>query len=136
MANSLEVRAPFLDHLLVEFAASLPPEMKRKNLTTKYILKQTLRRLLPVGTLSRPKHGFSVPISRWLREDLKAPLVELLLDQRSLQRGYFKPKAIRTLIDEHLQGRMDHGDRLWALLNLELWHRTYMDVVADTPISW
>jgi len=136
MANSLEVRAPFLDHLLVEFAASLPPEMKRKNLTTKYILKQTLRRLLPAEILSRPKHGFSVPISRWLREELKVPLVNLLLDQRSLQRGYFKPQTIRTLIDEHLQGKMDHGDRLWALLNLELWQRTYMDVVAETPISW
>lgn len=136
MANSLEVRAPFLDHLLVEFAASLPPQVKRKHLTTKYILKKTLRRLLPSETLNRPKHGFSVPISRWLREELKTPLVELLLDQRTLQRGYFRPEAVQALIDEHLQGKMDHGDRLWALLNLELWQRTYIDTLSDSPITW
>lgn len=135
MANSLEVRSPFLDHHLVEFAASLPPGMKRRGLTTKYILKKTLEKFLPHDILYRHKHGFAVPVSEWLRGELRPLLQDVLLDATSRQRGYFDTKHIERLIKEHASEEMDHGTRLWTLLNLELWQRTYVDEVRDTPLT-
>jgi asparagine synthase (glutamine-hydrolysing) len=134
MANSLEVRAPFLDHKVVEFAAGLPPGLKMHGFTTKYILKKTLERILPRKILYRPKHGFAVPISEWFRGELSSLLHEVLLDPTALSRGYFRPEQVVRLIQEHQSGQMDHGTRLWALLNLELWHRTYVDEVQQTPL--
>jgi asparagine synthase (glutamine-hydrolysing) len=134
MANSLEVRAPFLDHKLVEFAAGLPPAMKMHGFTTKYILKKTLERILPREILYRPKHGFAVPISEWLQGELSGLLHEVLLDPTALGRGYFHPEQVVRLIQEHESGQMDHGTRLWVLLNLELWHRTYVDEVRQSPL--
>jgi len=134
MANSLEVRSPFLDHKVVEFAAGLPPAMKMHGFTTKYILKKTLERILPREILYRPKHGFAVPISEWLRGELSGLLHEVLLDPTALGRGYFRPEQVVRLIQEHESGQMDHGTRLWVLLNLELWHRTYVDEVRQSPL--
>lgn len=136
MANSLEVRSPFLDHEVVQFAASLPPEMKRRGLTTKYILKKALERLLPYEIIHRPKHGFQVPISDWFRGELRGLVREVLLDPRALARGYFQPEQVERLIREHETGQVDHGTRLWELLNLELWHLTFVDEVRDTPLIW
>ena len=139
MANALESRAPLLDHKVVEFAASLPPSMKlngsvTRGFTTKYILKKTLERILPKDILYRRKHGFSVPISEWFRGELRSLTHETLLSSQALGRGYFQPTQVERLIREHEAGQIDHGTRLWILLNLELWHRTYVDEVRESPL--
>ena len=125
MANSLEVRSPFLDHKLMEFNATIPSNLKLKGLTSKYILKKTLKKLLPAKILKRGKMGFGVPIGKWFRKELKDYLKEILLDRKSLSRVYFERKRIEELLVEHASGRIDHGYRLWTLLNLELWHRVF-----------
>lgn len=127
MANSLEVRSPFLDHRLMEFAASLPSNLKLKGLTTKYILKKVLGRILPKQILYRKKAGFGVPIGSWFRNELKNYPYEILLDERSIKRGYFEKKYIKKLLDEHISGSFDHGLRIWTLINLELWHQVFID---------
>jgi asparagine synthase (glutamine-hydrolysing) len=127
MANSLELRSPLLDYRVVEFAASLPPGMKLRRLTQKYILKRSMRDLLPEQILRRPKAGFGVPMESWLRGELRTLLLDTLLDARSVARGYFRPAVVQRYIDEHLSGRAHHHPRLWGLLMLELWHRTFID---------
>ncbi|NOX98092.1 MAG: asparagine synthase (glutamine-hydrolyzing) [Nitrospirae bacterium] len=127
MANSLEARSPFLDHKLMEFAAAIPSRLKLKGLTGKYILKKSLGDLLPPPIRRRSKMGFGVPISNWFRNELKSYLSEILLSEVSLQRGYFREDYIRQLLDEHCRRHSDHGNRLWALLNLELWQRMFID---------
>jgi len=134
MANSLEVRAPFMDHKLVEFAAGLPAKMKRNGTTGKYILKKTLERLLPKDILYRPKHGFSVPVSEWLRGPLGDLLRQVLLDPATKARGYLQMRSVEKLIREHEEGTIDHGMRLWLLLNFELWQRTYIDELHQEPL--
>ncbi|MCK4648259.1 asparagine synthase (glutamine-hydrolyzing), partial [bacterium] len=125
MAHSLEARSPFLDHKLMEFNATIPSNLKLRGLTSKYILKKALKELLPTKILKRGKMGFGVPIGKWFRKELKDYLREILLDKRSLSREYFKRKRIEELLAEHVSGKIDHGYRLWALLNLELWHRVF-----------
>jgi len=127
MAVSLEARAPFLDQHVMEFAASLPPSLKLRGLTTKYLLKRALRGLLPDETLSRRKMGFGVPISYWFRGELKGFLSDSILSVRALQRGYFRPEVVRHLVERHTSGRGDYGPQLWTLLMLELWHREFVD---------
>jgi asparagine synthase (glutamine-hydrolysing) len=127
MAVSLEARAPFLDHNVMEFAASLPARYKLRGLTTKYILKRALRGLLPDEILSRRKMGFGVPISHWFRSELKGFLSDTILSDKALGRGYFNPAVVRQLVDLHSSGRRDHAPQLWTLLMLELWHREFID---------
>ena len=127
MANSLEVRAPFLDHPLMEMAASLPPSLKIQGLEKKYLLKRAMAELLPVEILNRPKQGFIVPIDHWFRHDLQEMAYDTLLDPRSLGRGYFRPEVVRRLLDEHVRGVQNFHRQLWNLLMLELWHRCFID---------
>jgi len=127
MANSLEARSPFLDHKLMEFAASIPVELKLKGFTSKYIIKKLASKFLPKEILGRRKMGFGAPIGMWLKNELKDYVSEVLLDRRALGRGYFKEGAIKKLIDEHTSGARDNKSKLWSLLNLELWHKTFMD---------
>ena len=127
MAHGLEGRSPFLDHELMEFCAGLSSDLKLRRLTTKYLLKQAVRDLLPASVVNRPKQGFGVPIDRWLRGTLRGLAQEVLLDARTLQRGYFRPPVVRRLLDEHDRGRRDWHYQLWNLLVLELWHRTFVD---------
>jgi asparagine synthase (glutamine-hydrolysing) len=127
MANSLELRSPLLDHRIVEFAASLPPRVKLKGLTQKYLLKRAMRGILPERILKRPKAGFGVPLEFWLRGELRTFMCDTLLDSRTHDRGYFRPAVVRRYVDEHLSGRAHHHARLWSLLMLELWHRTFID---------
>jgi asparagine synthase (glutamine-hydrolysing) len=127
MANSLEVRCPFLDHELVEFAAAIDSSRKRTNGSGKLILKSALASVLPPAILSKPKSGFGVPLGKWLRTELAGMLRECLLDDRALRRGLFQPKFIRTLLDEHFSGKRDWSARLWAFLFLELWFRQFID---------
>jgi hypothetical protein len=127
MAASIESRVPFLDHVLVEFAAQLPPRYKLSGFTTKRILREAARDLLPAGILSRPKMGFPVPFARWARTGWQHVLREVLLDKRALERGLFSGPAVAALIDDHEGERTEGGDILWSLLNLELWYRTFVD---------
>lgn len=127
MANSLEARSPFLDHKLMEFAAKLPVEYKIKKYTKKYILKKTIKDLIPKKNIHRRKMGFGVPVGEWLRDGLKGFLCETLLSGRSLQRGYFKPEAIKEIVHLHIEKKKDYTFGLWALLMLELWHQRFID---------
>lgn len=127
MAHSLEARSPFLDHELMEFVASLPVNFKQAWGQKKRILKASLRRRVPDTLLDRPKMGFSVPVANWLREDLREMVYDMLLSSRALQRGYFESKEITKLLHEHSTRQVDHGAKLWDLLMLEIWHRTFID---------
>ncbi|MFA5027724.1 MAG: asparagine synthase-related protein, partial [Candidatus Methylomirabilota bacterium] len=133
MANSLETRSPFLDHLLMECAATIPSALKVRGRSTKRILKAALAGLLPEPILTRPKMGFGVPIDHWLRHELKDLLRDALLSPRALGRGYFRPEAVRRLVTEHQQGSANWHYPLWTLLMLELWHRTFLD--ADGALA-
>jgi asparagine synthase (glutamine-hydrolysing) len=127
MANSVEIRCPFLDHPLIEFAASLPPSLKIRGLKKKYLLKRAVADLLPEEILDRPKQGFAVPIDQWFRHDLREMAHDILLDPHSLGRGYFRAEAVRGLLDEHVRGVRHWHPQLWSLLMLELWHRACID---------
>jgi asparagine synthase (glutamine-hydrolysing) len=132
MATSLETRAPFLDHWLVEMAATIPDNLKLKGSTTKYILKRVAEGLLPADIIQRPKHGFGVPLGAWLRADVQ-PIREVLLSPEARGRGLFDTAAVAALIDDHATGKKDHGQRLWSLLTLEWWHRLFIDPAALSP---
>ena len=124
MANSLEVRAPFLDRCLVEYALQLPTSLMIRGTRRKWVLRKAFADTLPPENLARRKQGFGVPIGRWLRQELRPLLGDLVLSTSALQRGYLRPAAVRTLVEEHLGGA-DHSHRLWSLLMLELWHREF-----------
>jgi asparagine synthase (glutamine-hydrolysing) len=125
MAVSLEARAPLLDHKLVEFAFSLPPQMKVRGGTTKWFFKKAVTGLLPAKIIRRRKEGFSIPIKHWLCGDLRPLLLDTLGDRRIAASGLFSPPAVRTLIEEHLSGRADHAHRLWALVSFFLWQERF-----------
>jgi asparagine synthase (glutamine-hydrolysing) len=127
MAVSLEARSPFLDHHLMEFAAGLPEKLKLRRLTTKYLLKRVLRKLVPAENLNRSKMGFGVPIGHWFRGAMQPFLRETLLSEKALGRGLFRPEKVRQLIDSHVTAKADHSHRLWSLLMLELWYQRFID---------
>jgi asparagine synthase (glutamine-hydrolysing) len=127
MAHSLEARSPFLDHELMEFVASLPVNFKQAWGQKKRILRESLRNLVPDNILDRPKMGFSVPLAKWFREDLREITHDVLLSARALQRGYFEAKEVASLLQQHQTAQGDSSTRLWDLLMLELWHRTFID---------
>jgi asparagine synthase (glutamine-hydrolysing) len=127
MAASIESRVPFLDHPLVEFAAALPLRMKLRGLTTKYILRQAMRDLLPPEILSRRKMGFPVPVGAWFAGPFRRVVDEYVLSPRALARGLFDPQVVRGLVEGHASGMQKHDERLWALVNLELWQRIFLD---------
>lgn len=128
MATSLEVRVPMLDHEFVEWVAGLPIEWKLRAGTRKYLLKRLAERLgIPGELLHRRKQGFQLPLVDWMRKELKQELLQILLEPKTLQRGYFKPKAIRTLVEEHVGERRNRSGLLWRLLVLELWHRNFLE---------
>jgi asparagine synthase (glutamine-hydrolysing) len=132
MSHSLEVRSPFLDHEIVEFSASLPLTLKLRGRTLKYLVRRAFARDLPQPITARPKMGFGVPLGRWFRTDLRALTHDVLLDRKAVERGYLDPSEVRRYLDEHLSGRAHHDHRLWALLMLELWHRTFIDQRSAT----
>ena len=135
MAASIESRVPFLDHELVEFAARLPARMKLRGFRTKWILREAVRPLLPESILSRRKMGFPVPVDRWLRSSFYPLVEELVLSPRALARGLFRPSALQSLAREHRTGAKNHGMRLWLLINLELWHRVFLDREAPEAMQ-
>jgi asparagine synthase (glutamine-hydrolysing) len=126
MAASLETRAPFLDHVLVEAAARVPLNLKLNGMTSKWLLKAIAADYLPHDIIHRPKHGFGVPLGAWLRAD-SAPVRDILLGHEARQRGLFDVTAVARLLDDHTSGKRDHSQRIWALLTLEWWHRLFID---------
>jgi asparagine synthase (glutamine-hydrolysing) len=136
MLTSLEVRVPMLDHEFVEWAAALPVEWKFRGSKSKYLLKRLAERLkIPAELLHRPKQGFQLPLEQWLRSELKGKLLAILTEPRTLQRGYFRPEAVRGLVDEHLRGRRNRSGVLWKILILEWWHRNYLEARGDRHAS-
>jgi asparagine synthase (glutamine-hydrolysing) len=127
MANSLEARSPFLDHKLIEFAASLPEKMKARRLETKSFLKRIAARLVPREVVYRRKMGFGVPIGKWFRGEMKDFLEQVLLSEKSLTRGIVRREMIEKYVGEHTRAERDHSFQLWTLLMLELWFQRFID---------
>ena len=127
MANSLETRAPLLDHRLIEFAQTIPASLKLRGPETKYILKRAAEGLIPDEIINRPKQGFDVPIRRWFNRELREMLDDTLNDRRARERGEFNHRAVLAILDEHRRGVRDHSRQLWSLLVLELWRRAFID---------
>lgn len=127
MAYALEARSPLLDHQLMEFAASIPASFKVKGLQKKWIFRQALRGWIPDEILDRPKQGFSVPIGEWFRNDLNGLVRDVLLDPATLSRGYFRPEAVRSMLDRHALGADAETKALWCLFIFELWQREFVD---------
>jgi asparagine synthase (glutamine-hydrolysing) len=126
MAASIESRVPFLDHKLVEFTAGLPERMKLRGMTTKYILRESMKGLLPEPILTRSKMGFPVPLSTWFRGPFRNVVDEYVLGERARARGIFDHSYLRQLVDEHQHGA-NHSERLWMLINFEMWQRQFFD---------
>jgi asparagine synthase (glutamine-hydrolysing) len=135
MAASIESRVPFLDHKLVEFAARMPVKMKLRGLTTKYVLRQAMRDRLPKEILTRKKMGFPVPIGAWFRGRFSHVVDEYVLGPRAQRRGIFDPEFVRQLVARHAAGE-NHAERLWALVNFEIWQRRFIDGEAARPNAY
>jgi asparagine synthase (glutamine-hydrolysing) len=136
MAASVESRVPFLDHLLVEHVVKTPVQFKIRGITTKVILREALRGRIPREILHRRKLGFPVPLGRWARERF-APLIrQTILGPRAVARGMFEPRVLERLVAEHERGLANHTDRLWLLLNLELWQRIFIDGEDPAGLAW
>lgn len=138
MANSLEARVPILDVELVEFVESLPPSLKLRGLTGKYVHKRAARRWLPEAIVRRRKKGFATPVDGWFQHELDGYVRETLLGPASACREYFDPRGLEVLLQEHRQGRRDHRRRIFALLSFELWHRRFLEssvLVDASPAS-
>jgi len=135
MATSLEVRVPILDHVFLEWVTSLPAHWKMRRGKQKYIFKKLAERVgVPQEVLHRPKQGFALPLVHWMRREFKEDLGRLLLEPRTVQRGYLDPRAIRHLLDEHFRGLRDHSGILWRLLVFELWHRNFLEQSARSEV--
>ena len=125
MASSLEVRAPFLDHELVEFVMGLPSNLKLKGFTSKYLLKKAVRDILPAEIIQRKKKGFGVPIAKWIKGPLKELFMDLLSPDRIRREGFLDPHCVETLLQDHLSNRRDNRKQLWTLLVWQLWVDRY-----------
>jgi len=132
MAHSIEARVPLLDHKLVEFAATIPPELKLRNGTTKYIFKRAMRGILPDEIIDRPKQGFAIPLRHWFRGQLNRFIRDLLLSDTVRQRGIFNTEYIEQLLKWHEKGR-NLDLHLWTLISFELWCRTFLDNRPNPP---
>jgi asparagine synthase (glutamine-hydrolysing) len=127
MAHSLEARVPFLDHRLVEFVASLPPQFKLKRWRLKkYLLKAALHRHLPDASLWRQKQGFNVPKGIWFREELRDFAFDHLSTQRMQRMGLFEPEQVAKLLNDHVAGSRDNSHQIWGLLCLSLWWQQFI----------
>ena len=131
MAHALEARSPLLDHEVLELAAALPAELKIRGREKKWILRRAMRGWIPDEILDRPKQGFSVPVSDWLRDELSAWAREVLLDRGTLARGWFRERGVRDMLGRHAAGWDAEAPRIWSLLMLELWQREVVERRAE-----
>jgi asparagine synthase (glutamine-hydrolysing) len=135
MAASIESRVPFLDHELVEHAVALPERLKVHGWSTKLVLRKALDGRIPDEIMRRKKMGFPAPISRWLRGPFRSTTEELVAGPRALDRRWFEPDLLKRLVREHAEGTADHADRLWLLMNFEIWQRTFLEGNQSVPAS-
>jgi asparagine synthase (glutamine-hydrolysing) len=126
MAASIEARMPFMDHELAEFVATLPDKFRVRGKTTKWILRQAMKQIVPETILNRPKIGFKVPIDEWFRDPMRDYLYEHLTGPDSLTKEYYQVAVLEKVLADHVSGRQNHEKLLWSLLNLEIWHRQYL----------
>jgi asparagine synthase (glutamine-hydrolysing) len=134
MANSLEVRAPFTDYKLLEFAMRVPQRMKVRNMTTKWITRETMRGVLPNEVLNKKKMGFNPPLPQWINGELKPVIREFLSPAAIERRGIFRPNAVQALIRDHEENRRDNALKIWALLMIEVWQRMYFDKQSEESV--
>jgi asparagine synthase (glutamine-hydrolysing) len=134
MAHGLEARSPLLDHVLLEWAARIPAEVRMAGGMTKALLKRAMAPYLPAPILRRRKMGFGMPIDRWFRDELREFAHDTLLSRSARERGLLRPAYVKLLLDEHCAGRRNHHTRLWALLMLELWFRMWIDAPAASAV--
>jgi asparagine synthase (glutamine-hydrolysing) len=125
MLVSLEARVPMLDHKLIEFSATIPNNFKIRNGETKYLLKKIAEKYIPKDVIYRPKRGFAIPLSKWIKKEWKDMTIELLLSKKSQERRIFNQLFIEKIVKEHMSGNRDHGGSIWTLMLLELWLRKY-----------
>jgi asparagine synthase (glutamine-hydrolysing) len=130
MANSLELRVPLLDHKVLEFAASLPDNAKLNGLTTKHILKKVLSPRVPKEIISRKKTGFPVPYERWLKNEFRKEALDILLDRRTLERGYFDKSFMRNFVEKEYSSNQSNPKEIFSLICLEMWQRIFIDQPA------
>ena len=131
MANSIESRVPFLDHQFVEFAMRIPDSLKIRGGVQKYILKKAVEDLLPQDIIHRKKMGFPTPIRQWLLDPQAGPLYDLLGSRDSFLASYLDVKEVRSLLDRHRSGREDATDRIWSLVNLQVWGDLFLTGQGD-----
>lgn len=131
MATSLEVRAPFLDHTLVEFIAGLPAHYKLHGFTTKYLLKRAAGKWLPEEILNRPKKGFGIPVAKWFQGELRSTMLDVFAPERLREAGLFEVAAVEKLVKDHLDGVRDNRKPLWTLFMFELWREAYLKAPAS-----
>lgn len=127
MANSLEIRVPFLDHTFVEYAATIPSSLKLKGLTTKHILKKAMAPYLPQEILTRKKIGFDIPLGVWIRNELKDFVSDVLSPTNLNKHGFFNQATVDNLLKEHLQGAHNRRQLLWPLIIFQFWYNQYME---------
>jgi len=125
MAASLEARMPFMDHELAALVSSLPDNVRVKGRTTKWILREAMKSIIPQEILERPKVGFRVPVNEWFKTSMKDYLYDHLTGNASITHQYYNKKALEKILSDHVRGRQNHEKLLWSLLNLEIWHQQY-----------
>lgn len=135
MASSIESRVPFLDHEFVEFAMRMPDRMKIRGHVQKYVLKQAVSDLLPASIIHRKKMGFPTPLRQWLRDPAAAPVLDSLLQPDGLIASYLNMDAVRRIVSEHRSGSHDGTDRIWNLLNLQVWGATFLGTCGAGRVS-
>jgi asparagine synthase (glutamine-hydrolysing) len=135
MAHSIEGRSPYVDQKVVEFVARIPAGLKLHGRRLKYIQRQVARDFLPEALLTRSKQGFGFPLAYWFKNELRGLMSGLIRESRLAEEGYFRREGMQALLDEHASGKVDHNYRLWLLLNLELWHRLFIDGIPQTEVN-
>ena len=137
MAHSLVIRAPFCDYKLLEHSTTIPPTLKLKGFTTKYILRKSVAHLLPPAILKkRKKQGFMIPMPLYLQRELKDLTSQVLFAPKALKRNYFNPDYVKELLVLHYKGKRNYSNQIWALLVFELWHRTFIDAQVPALMDW
>jgi asparagine synthase (glutamine-hydrolysing) len=127
MHHALEVRVPFLDHPLMEFCATIPPEMKMKWFSKKYLLKKAVKNMLPDEVISHRKQGFVGPMAQWLKNDLKSYVLQTLSDGNLRKHGFLDTYSVRKILDEHFSGREIHDTLIWSMLVFQRWYEMYIE---------
>lgn len=127
MAHGLEVRVPLIDYRIVEFAATLPPDLKLRRFTTKYLFKTLMAKYLPKHIIQKRKQGFVPPLREWFRGELGAFARDVLLDRTARARGFFVPGQVDAMLSDHQAGRRSFHYQIWVLLTFEMWCRRYLD---------